>query len=148
MSDNAEIKTVIVSENGLGRYQQQVQAGRHTLVADEPESTGGDDAGPAPYDLLLAALGACTSMTIRMYAELKKLRLEHVAVVLEHAKVIVPGETGKRDRFRRVITLQGRLSQEERAKLLEIANKCPVHRTLHSNVIVETHLAEEQDEPA
>lgn len=148
MSDNAEISAVVVSENGAGRYQQQVRVGRHTLVADEPESAGGDDAGPAPYDFLMAALGACTSMTIRMYAELKKIPLEHVSVALKHDKILPPGETLKRDRFSRLITLQGNLSQEERAKLLEIANRCPVHRTLHSAIIVETQLAEEQSEPA
>jgi putative redox protein len=148
MSDNAEISAVVVSENHLGRYQQQVRIGRHTLVTDEPESAGGDDAGPAPYDLLMAALGSCTSITIRMYAELKKIPLEHVSVALEHDKVLPSGEVLKRDRFSRVITLQGNLRPKERAKLLEIANKCPVHRTLHSAIIVETRLAEEQSEPA
>ncbi len=141
-----EVHQVVVEESGDGRYRQRVSAGRHRLIADEPLAAGGDDAGPAPYDLLLAALGACTSMTLRMYAELKQLPLHHVRVTLRHEKVHAADcaecETreGRIDRIERDIALEGDLTPEQRQRLLEIANKCPVHRTLHSEVWVATRL--------
>lgn len=137
---------VIVAETGEGRFIQAIAAGTHIFRADEPKEQGGDDTGPSPYDLLMAALGACTTMTIRMVAERKKIPLEKVSVRLNHKKIHAEDcascetESGKIDRFERTITLQGGLSQEEREKLLEIADKCPVHRTLHSEVTVETKL--------
>lgn len=140
--------TVIVSESGAGRLQQIVQAGRHRLVADEPERQGGRDSGPGPYDLLLAALGACTSMTLRLYAERKKLALERVAVRLAHgrihAKDCAECETreGMLDHIERVVTLEGDLDAETRARLLEIAEKCPVHRTLTSRIHIRTRAAD------
>jgi uncharacterized OsmC-like protein/fermentation-respiration switch protein FrsA (DUF1100 family) len=135
---------VRVSEAGPGRFAQDIHAGRHRLRADEPESAGGDDTGPSPYDLLSAALGACTAMTIRMYAERKQLPLEHVTVELAHGKVHAADceecETreGRIDRIERTITLEGALDEAQRAKLLEIADKCPVHRTLRSEVSIPT----------
>jgi putative redox protein len=138
---------VRVAEAGEGRFAQLVQAGRHRLRADEPVAVGGDDSGPGPYDLLLAALGACTSMTVRMYAEQKKWPLRRVSVELEHDKVHAADcaecETreGKLDKIERVLTLEGDLDDTQRQRLLEIANKCPVHRTLHSEVWVPTRLS-------
>ena len=130
---------VIVEENGQGRYQQQVTAGQHRLLADEPASMGGADAGPAPFDFVMAGLGACTSMTLRMYAERKGLPLEKVHVALSHDKVEVDGVT--RDRIERQITLSGPLSDEQRQRLLEIAGKCPVHRALSGPLLLECKLA-------
>ncbi len=140
--------TVVVSETREAKFTQAIAAGTHALRADEPESFGGLGSGPAPYDLLLASLGACTSMTIRMYADLKKLPLERVTVTLRHDKVHAADcaecETreGKVDRIERVVELQGPLDDGQRARLLEIANKCPVHRTLHSEIRIPTRLAE------
>jgi putative redox protein len=137
---------VRVAEAGEGRFAQLVQAGRHRLRADEPVAVGGDDSGPGPYDLLLAALGACTSMTVRMYAEQKKWPLRRVSVELKHDKVHAADcaecETreGRIDRIERVLTLEGELDDAQRQRLLEIASKCPVHRTLHSEVWVPTRL--------
>lgn len=147
-SDKPEaIAGVRVTEAGEGKFAQVVQAGRHQLRADEPVSAGGDDSGPGPYDLLLAGLGACTSMTVRMYADLKKIPLTRVSVELSHEKVHAADcadcETreGKLDRIERVLTLEGDLDDAQRQKMLEIANKCPVHRTLHSEVWIPTRLA-------
>ena len=137
---------VRVAEAGEGRFAQLVTLGRHRLRADEPASVGGDDSGPGPYDLLLAALGACTSMTVRMYAAQKKWPLERVTVDLKHDKVHAADcaecETreGKIDKIERVLTLEGDLDETQRARLLEIANRCPVHRTLHSEVWIPTTL--------
>jgi putative redox protein len=131
---------VIVEENGQGRYQQAVIAGQHRLLADEPVSLGGADAGPAPFDFLMAGLGACTSMTLRMYAERKGLLLTQVSVSLSHDKVTVDGVS--RDRLLRDITLHGDLTGEERARLLEIANKCPVHRALTQSLAIESRLVD------
>ncbi len=119
---------VVVTENGLGRYQQAVQAGEHALIADEPASLGGADAGPAPFDFIMTGLGACTSMTLRMYAERKSLALTRISVALRHDKLEIDG--AMRDYIHRDITLEGELSNEQRQRLLEIANKCPVHRAL------------------
>jgi putative redox protein len=135
-----ETREVIVAENGLGRYQQHVSAGPHTMIADEPPSKGGDDAGPAPFDYLLTALGACTSMTLRMYAEVKKLPLTRVSVALSHEKIEIEGR-GKIDRITRHITLEGDLTPEQRTRMLEIANRCPVHRTLSGNLEIDSALA-------
>jgi putative redox protein len=139
---------VVVEETGEGRFRQSVLAGPHRLVSDEPESMGGDDTGPTPYGLLLAALGACTSMTLRMYAERKGLPLERVRVRLRHEKIHASDceqcetETGKLDRIDREIELTGDLDPAVRQRLVEIADRCPVHRTLHSELWIETRLAE------
>ena len=137
---HATPSSLTVSENGLGRYQQTVSAGRHTLIADEPLAADGDDAGLAPFDFLLAALGSCTSITLRMYAQRKGLALTHVSVALSHQKIDVEGQ-GKVDRIERIITLEGDLSAEQRERLLEIANKCPMYRTLQSDITIDSRVA-------
>lgn len=144
MAQNDQQSLVVVTENGRGRYQQSIHAGRHTLIADEPVPAGGADAGPAPFDYLLAALGACTSMTLRMYAEIKKLPLTGINVELTHEKIEIEGK-GKVDRIERTITLSGDLTPEQRNRMLEIANKCPVHRTLRSEIQIDSVLAEPTD---
>ncbi len=141
-----EVGWARVQESGEGLYTQRITVGRHTFRADEPESCGGADLGPSPYDLLTAALGACTSMTLRMYARTKQWPLEHVEVRLRHRKVHAQDcpdcETreGKIDQMDREILLRGPLTEEQRQRLLEIADRCPVHRTLHSEVKVRSVL--------
>ena len=130
---------VVVAENGKGRYQQAVSAGQHQLIADEPASMGGGDAGPAPFDFIMSGLGACTSMTLRMYAERKSLPLTRISVALSHDKIEVEGVM--RDRISRDITLEGDLSEEQRQRLLEIANKCPVHRALSQSILLDCALS-------
>ena len=143
-----QVPGVRVVEAGHGKFAQDILAGRHRLRADEPQSAGGMDSGPSPYDLLAAALGACTAMTLRLYAESKSIPLERVTVDLAHDKIHAADcadcETreGRIDRIERVITLEGGLDGQQRAKLLEIANKCPVHRTLQSEVFMPTRLAD------
>jgi putative redox protein len=138
---------VIVEETGAGVFSNTIRAGRHRLSADEPPSVGGTDTGPTPYGLLLASLGACTSMTLRLYARRKQWPLEKVRVRLRHEKVhardCADCETreGKIDRIEKEIVMEGALDTEQRARLLEIADRCPVHRTLHSEVRVETREA-------
>jgi uncharacterized OsmC-like protein/alpha-beta hydrolase superfamily lysophospholipase len=138
---------VVVRETRLGRFQQEITAGAHRFLADEPVDAGGTDSGPNPYDLLLAALGACTAMTLRLYAERKALRLDRVTVRLRHAKIYAADcascetKEGKIDRIEREIQLEGEVDAPERARLLEIADKCPIHRTLTSEVDIVTELA-------
>ncbi|MHB1218791.1 MAG: bifunctional alpha/beta hydrolase/OsmC family protein [Alphaproteobacteria bacterium] len=135
---------VRVRETGAGRFQQEIRTGKHRLVADEPASNGGLDTGPDPYGYLLSALGACTSMTIRMYAERKKIPLARTTVYLRHSRIHAADCTdcetreGLVDQIDRVIHLEGELTDEQRAKLLEIADKCPVHRTLTSEIHIKT----------
>ncbi len=131
---------VVVSENGLGPYQQTIRVGKHSLIADEPVAMGGADAGPAPFDFLLASLGACTSITLRMYAERKQLPLLEVSVELLHDRIEVEGH-GKVDHISRKITLIGDLSVEQRSRLLAIANKCPMYRSLQSDLRIDSVLA-------
>ncbi|MGK2740218.1 bifunctional alpha/beta hydrolase/OsmC family protein [Tepidicaulis sp. LMO-SS28] len=145
----AEEGDVTVTETGAGKFQQRVQAGKHVFLADEPEEMGGMSTGPAPYDWLLAGLGACTSMTVRMYADRKKWPLKGVSVRLTHQKVheedcedCEDNSGAKVDLMTREVELIGDLDDGQRAKLLEIADKCPVHRTLESKVRIETALAD------
>jgi len=139
---------VVVSETGAEKFLNGVLVGRHELPADEPVSVGGLDAGPSPYDYLLAGLGACTSMTLRMYAERKGIPLDNVSVSLRHEKIHAENcaecETseGRIDHIDREIKLSGNLTEPQRTRLLEIANRCPVQRTLHSEVHVETRAAD------
>ena len=136
----------VVVRTGREHYYTEVVASGHRLTVDEPESVGGTDRGGTPYDLLLGALGSCTSITLRMYADRKAWPLEEIVVRLSHAKIHASHcetcETaeGKVDRIEREIELIGELSREQRARLLEIADRCPVHRTLHSEILVETRL--------
>lgn len=143
-----KIEHVRVTETGEGKFQNTVQAGLHRLFADEPESVGGLDTGPTPYDFLSMALGACTSMTLRMYANFKKVDLGRVSVDISHAKIHSSdcaectndekAGGGKIDRFERVITIDGEVPEELAGKIEEIANKCPVHKTLEANAKVKT----------
>ncbi|MGE0718261.1 MAG: alpha/beta fold hydrolase [Alphaproteobacteria bacterium] len=138
---------VVVTETGEGRYVQAIAAGNHAMRADEPVAVGGDGSGPTPYDLLLAALGACTSMTLRMYAERRGMALGRIAVHLAHAKVHsrdcaeCEDREGLIDRISRDIRIDGDLDDATRARLLEIADKCPVHRTLEARPVVVTTVA-------
>jgi uncharacterized OsmC-like protein/alpha/beta superfamily hydrolase len=142
--DEMPIEGVLVAETRNGKFEQSIIAGPHRYLADEPVSVGGNGSGPSPYEYLLASLGACTAMTIRLYADLKKLPLARVAVALRHDKIHAADcadcETreGKIDRIEREVTLEGDLTGEQRAKLMEIADKCPVHRTLHAEIDVRT----------
>ena len=136
---------VRVAEVAADGFAQTITAGRHELIADEPVGIGAD-AGPNPYDYLLAGLGACTSMTIRMYANRKKWPLEHVSVELSHSRShandceTCDETTAGLEHVDRTITLTGELDDEQRAAFLVIADKCPVHRTLHAGVVVSTRL--------
>lgn len=130
---------VEIAETGDGRFQVEVRAGGAQFLADEPATVGGLGSGPTPYDLLGAALGACTSMTLRLYAEKKGWALRKATVrVLHHREGLAA-----KDRFAREIVLEGDLSPEQRRRLLEIANRCPVHLTLERGSDVVTILAEQ-----
>ena len=150
-SPELETGTVRVTENGTGPYGQTITTGEHTILADEPQPIGAGT-GMSPYDLLLAGLGACTSMTLRMYAQRKKWPLDKVEVTLKHSRVhaddcatcdTVPAVMEQIDR---TIVVFGELSDEQRESLLAIADKCPVHRTLHANVSVLTRISAGQSD--
>jgi len=141
-------RNVVVRETRTGKFQQTVTSGPHQMLADEPLAAGGADTGPGPYDLLLSALGACTSMTMRMYADRKSLPLERITVTLKHNKIHAEDcaecETreGLIDQIDRVIAIEGTLDADQRQRLMEIADKCPVHRTLKSEVRIFTREAD------
>jgi len=141
-------RNVVVRETRNGKFQQMVTTGPHRMLADEPVAVGGDDSGPGPYDFLLAGLGACTSMTMRMYADRKSLPLDRVTVTLKHSKIhaedCVECETreGMLDQIDRVIRIEGALDADQRQRLMEIADKCPVHRTLTSEIRIVTKAAD------
>jgi putative redox protein len=143
MTQKSSAGSVVVRGNGAD-FAQEIVAGPHRLTSDEPASAGGTETGPTPYDLLLAALGSCTSMTLGMYARRKGWPLENVTVHLRHSKVHVSDcadcETKDvmLDRIDREIQLDGPLTTEQRSKLMEIADKCPVHRTLTSTIQIKT----------
>jgi putative redox protein len=137
--------TVTVAEAGTGTYSQRITVGSHELFADEPLPIG-DDAGPTPYDLLLAGLGACTSMTVRMYANKKGWPLERVEVRLRHKRIHAEDcaecetKIGFISHIERSITLVGDLDDDQRERLLAIAERCPVHQTLTSEINISTSL--------
>jgi putative redox protein len=141
-------RNVVVRETRDSKFQQTILTGPHRLLADEPVSAGGEDSGPGPYDFLLASLGACTSMTMRLYADRKSLPLERVTVTLQHQKIHAEDcaecetRTGMLDQIDRVIAMEGALDAEQRQKLMEIADKCPVHRTLTSEIRIVTRPAD------
>jgi len=142
----ADARQVVVTEQGEP-FTQEIRVGEHAMVADEPRDVGGQDRGPGPYGFLLAALGACTSMTLRMYARRKAWPLERVVVRLRHGRIHAKDcedcetRNGHVDEIEREIEVAGPLSAEQKARLLEIADRCPVHRTLHAEVKVRTRLA-------
>ena len=141
-------RATIVRETRESKFQQTVTVGPHRMIADEPVAVGGADSGPGPYDFVLAGLGACTSMTMRLYAERKALPLDRVTVTLRHNKIHAEDceacetKSGMLDQIEREILIEGNLDAEQRAKLLEIADKCPVHRTLHSEIHIVTTAAD------
>jgi putative redox protein len=136
-------EVLVVGAAGLA---QEIYAGPHVLRADEPAEVGGTDTGPSPYDFLLAGLGACTSMTLRLYADRKKWPLERVEVLLRHGKSYAADcqdcekDSARLTRIERRIHLTGALDEAQRARLLEIANRCPVHRTLTSEIRIDSLL--------
>ena len=137
--------TVTVQGDAAG-FAQRITVGRHRLIADEPTSAGGTDTGPDPYGLLLAALGSCTSMTVALYARRKQWPLQAVTVRLRHSRIHAADcegcetKEGMLDHIARDIELVGTLDDEQRARLLAIADKCPVHRTLASEIRIQTRL--------
>jgi len=141
-------RRVVVQETRDGKLQQQITVGPHRMLADEPASVGGADTGPNPYEFLLSGLGACTSMTMRMYADRKALPLERVTVTLAHRKIHAKDcedcetKVGMLDEIERVIAIEGDLDAEQRQRLMEIADKCPVHRTLTSEIRIVTRTAD------
>jgi uncharacterized OsmC-like protein/esterase/lipase len=141
-------RNVVVRETRNSKFQQTVTSGPHQMLADEPVAAGGQDSGPGPYDFVLAGLGACTSMTMRMYADRKSLPVERITVTLKHSKIHAEDcaecETreGMLDQIDRVIQIEGALDADQRKRLMEIADKCPVHRTLTSEVRIVTKAAD------
>lgn len=143
--ESAETETAaLIRETHNGKFQNAVRVNHHRMLADEPKSVGGLDSGPSPYDFLAVALGACTSMTLRLYAERKKLDLGTISVLVDHAKVHADDEaesgTGKIDQFERRLSFTAELDSETADKMLEIADKCPVHKTLEASSRVVTRV--------
>lgn len=137
MSD--EITTAQVIETGASAFAVNIDVSGHSLVGDEPLTKGGGDLGPAPYDLLLAALGECTAMTVRWYARQQNWPLERVEVTLTHAKGGVEGKSAKIDHFTKTIRISGKeLTEEQRGKLIAVAARCPVQRTLEGTPVITT----------
>src|SRR5262249_51926168 len=138
----------IVVRGGAENFQQEITAGKHRLVADEPMSVGGGDAGPDPYDYLLTSLGVCTSMTVGFYARRNKWPLEKITVSLWHSRIHAKDceecqtKEGMLDRMEMEIEMTGSLTAEQQTKLMEIAAKCPIHRTLTSEINIRTRAAD------
>jgi putative redox protein len=128
----AETPPEVVVRGSVAGFAQEITVGSHRLFSDEPKDAGGENAGPSPFELLAAALGACTSMTLGMYAHRKQWPLASVVVRLRHSKAL--------DSIDRDIELTGNLTEEQRTKLLEIANKCPVHQTLTRGIKINSRL--------
>lgn len=146
MTPEQRAEGVVIVRGSAGGFAQEVIAGSHRFASDEPVSAGGTDSGPTPYDLLLAALGSCTSMTIAMYARRKQWALERVTVRLRHSRLHAEDCAGCDTReakltiIERDIALDGELDEDQRARLLAIANRCPVHQTLTSEIDIRTRL--------
>ena len=145
MSDvNQGIEPGEVKVSGEGGIAQLIETSTHTLMSDEPVSVGGTDRGPNPYDLLLAALGSCTAMTVRMYAARKQWPLDDVSVVLRHSRIHARDcehcetEKGRLDRIEKRVTITGDLDAEQHERLMQISERCPVHRTLKSEIDIVT----------
>lgn len=142
--EEVDVGLVLVRETHGGKFQQEILTGPHRLLADEPEKLGGLNSGPGPYDYLLAGLGACTSMTIRLYADFKKIPLDNVSVRLSHGKIHAKDcetcdtKVTTVDHIERIVSLEGALDDEQRKRLMEIADKCPVHKTLESKIEIVT----------
>ena len=134
------------ARTGIASFRTDIEAGPHHLIADEPAGLGGSDLGPSPYGLLSAALASCTTMTLKMYASFKKLDLQSVSAHVTHERIHAKdcadceSETGKIDTFHRVLSYEGTLTKEQEQKLLEIADKCPVHKTLQGEIRIRTEL--------
>jgi uncharacterized OsmC-like protein len=139
-TQNSNRTAAVVVRGDAGSFKQEIVAGKHRLLADEPVSAGGSDAGPDPYDYLLTSLGVCTSMTVGLYARRKNLPLQTIKVSLWHSRIYAKDceecetKEGMLDRIDVEVELTGSLSEEQHAKLMEIAAKCPVHRTLTSEI--------------
>ncbi len=136
----------VITQTSAPTLKTRINTGKHTLFSDEPVEVGGEDTGPSPYEILLSALGACTGMTITMYAKRKTMPLKGITVYLRHDKVYVEDcahcekDTSKIDLIYREIELIGDLNSDQRNKLLDIANKCPVHKSLSSGINIKTQL--------
>lgn len=147
-SQSLETDHAVVVRTGEEGYLTQVRAGRHDMLADEPKSVGGTDLGPTPYDYLLTALGACTSMTLRMYADMKKLDVKNITVHLSHGKIHKSdclkcedgNGVGKIDQIKRQLEIEGDITQAQRDRMVKIADRCPVHKTIHNEIEVITTL--------
>lgn len=144
--ERKKMESEMIVESGDSKYEQKITIGKHTFIADEPLAVGGDDKGPSPYDFILAALGSCTNMTIKVYAELKKIPLVKVIVRLRHHKNHVDDCVNCEKKNTRLVVIEreieliGPLSVEQKEMLLNIANRCPIHQTLTSANIIETKL--------
>jgi uncharacterized OsmC-like protein/alpha/beta superfamily hydrolase len=142
----ASVDGYVVARTSVGQFRTEIAAGNHVFFSDEPASVGGADTGPTPYDLLSAALASCTSMTLRMYASLKKITLRSVTVAVRHDRVHAEdckdceSATGNIGEFQRMISLDGELTDEQQQRLLEIADRCPVHKTLSNEIKIRTAL--------
>lgn len=149
VQNDYKTKNQVLVEGTHESLTQQITSGKHHLIADEPEESGGNDNGPSPYDYLLASLGSCTAITLLMYAKRKKWEVRKITVWLAHDKIHAEDcedcetKEGYLDRIERRIHLDGNLDEEKRERLLQIANRCPVHRTLKSEIKIETGLTEE-----
>jgi putative redox protein len=146
LAASVKANTVVVASTGVGVFQQMMLDGRHVLHADEPRTAGGDDTGPGPYEILLMALGSCSSMTIHLYAAQHKWPLEQVVVRLRQERVHVTDCANCEQpdamihRIEKRIELVGALSDTQRARLLEIGDRCPVHRTLTPKIEIQSTL--------
>lgn len=136
MSDKVE---VTVSETGASPFAVRIETGGHSLIGDEPVAMGGADLGPSPYQMLAAALGECTTMTVRWFARQQQWPVDHIETDVTHEKAAVEGRPGKTDVFRKTVRIRGdALTGEQRTRLLDVAAKCPVHRTLENTSSIET----------